>query len=50
MSKPKPLNNQVSSQKVAIVHDWLVGGGAERVVQALHQLYPDAPIYTRSEE
>ncbi|MBP9820851.1 glycosyltransferase [Candidatus Saccharibacteria bacterium] len=46
MSKPKPLNNQVSSQKVAIVHDWLVGGGAERVVQALHQLYPDAPIYT----
>ena len=32
--------------KVAIVHDWLVGGGAERVVYALHQLYPDAPIYT----
>lgn len=32
--------------RVAIVHDWLVGGGAERVVEALHQLYPDAPIYT----
>lgn len=32
--------------KVAIVHDWLVGGGAERVVQSLHQLYPEAPIYT----
>jgi glycosyltransferase involved in cell wall biosynthesis len=32
--------------KVAIVHDWLVGGGAERVVQELHKLYPDAPIYT----
>jgi len=32
--------------KVAIVHDWLIGGGAERVVQALHQMYPDAPIYT----
>jgi glycosyltransferase involved in cell wall biosynthesis len=32
--------------KVAIVHDWLVGGGAERVVAALHELYPDAPIYT----
>lgn len=32
--------------KVAIVHDWLVGGGAERVVYALHQMYPDAPIYT----
>lgn len=32
--------------KVAIVHDWLVGGGAERVVMALHEMYPDAPIYT----
>lgn len=32
--------------KVAIVHDWLIGGGAERVVHALHQMYPDAPIFT----
>lgn len=32
--------------KVAIVHDWLYGGGAERVVEELHNLYPDAPIYT----
>lgn len=32
--------------KVAIVHDWLVGGGAERVVQELHHMYPDAPIFT----
>jgi glycosyltransferase involved in cell wall biosynthesis len=32
--------------KVAIVHDWLVGGGAEVVVQNLHEMYPDAPIYT----
>ena len=32
--------------RVAIVHDWLVGGGAERVVLELHRLYPDAPIYT----
>jgi glycosyltransferase involved in cell wall biosynthesis len=32
--------------RVAIVHDWLVGGGAELVVEQLHQLYPDAPIYT----
>lgn len=32
--------------RVAIVHDWLVGGGAERVVEELHVLYPDAPIYT----
>lgn len=32
--------------KVALVHDWLIGGGAEKVVEALHELYPDAPIYT----
>ena len=32
--------------KVAIVHDWLVGGGAELVVEQLHTMYPDAPIYT----
>ena len=32
--------------RVAIVHDWLYGGGAERVIQQLHELYPDAPIYT----
>lgn len=32
--------------RIAIVHDWLYGGGAEQVVLALHQLYPEAPIYT----
>lgn len=33
--------------KVAIVCDWLTDiGGAERVVLALHELYPEAPIYT----
>jgi glycosyltransferase involved in cell wall biosynthesis len=32
--------------KVAIVHDWLIGGGAERVTYELHTMYPDAPIYT----
>jgi glycosyltransferase involved in cell wall biosynthesis len=31
--------------RVAIVHDWLYGGGAELVVEQLHILYPDAPIY-----
>lgn len=31
--------------RVAIVHDWLVGGGAELVVEQLHKMYPDAPIY-----
>jgi glycosyltransferase involved in cell wall biosynthesis len=33
--------------KVAIVHDYLnQAGGAERVVAAMHRLYPAAPIYT----
>jgi glycosyltransferase involved in cell wall biosynthesis len=32
--------------KVAIVHDWFVGGGAEKVVAEISKLFPDAPIYT----
>ncbi len=33
--------------KLAIVHDWIVTiGGAERVLQQLHRLWPTAPIYT----
>lgn len=43
----KPMDqSKPTSPKVAIVHDWLVGGGAERVVLELHHMYPDAPIYT----
>lgn len=33
--------------KIAIVADWLTNmGGAEKVVLALHEAFPDAPIYT----
>jgi glycosyltransferase involved in cell wall biosynthesis len=33
--------------KVALVHDYLNQmGGAERVVLALHEMFPDAPLYT----
>lgn len=33
--------------KLAIVHDWLNQiGGAELVLEVLHDLFPDAPIYT----
>jgi len=33
--------------KIAIVHDFLLKlGGAERVVKALSDMFPDAPIYT----
>ncbi len=38
---------ELSKLKVAIVHDWLVGlGGAERVVQSLLKLFPQADLYT----
>lgn len=33
--------------KVALVHDYLKEyGGAERVLEALHEMFPQAPIYT----
>lgn len=33
--------------KVAIVHDYLIDfGGAERVLLALHEIFPHAPVYT----
>ena len=40
MMEPQPM-------KVAIVHDYLTqSGGAERVVEAFHEIWPDAPIFT----
>jgi glycosyltransferase involved in cell wall biosynthesis len=37
----------VNPRRVAIVHDYLNQyGGAERVLEVLHELYPEAPIYT----
>ena len=36
-----------SRGQIAIAHDYLTQkGGAERVVLALHRMWPDAPIYT----
>jgi len=33
--------------KIALVHDYIKDyGGAERVLEELHKLFPDAPIYT----
>ena len=38
-----PLKNT----KIALVCDWLTNsGGAEKVILALHKLFPNAPIYT----
>lgn len=37
----------MSSLKIALVHDYLKEyGGAERVLQTLHEIWPKAPIYT----
>ena len=35
-------------RNVALVVDWLTEGfgGGERVIKAVHELFPDAPIYT----
>ncbi len=33
--------------RVALVHDWITGiGGSERVLLELHELFPEAPIFT----
>jgi len=33
--------------KIALIHDYLFGyGGAERVLETLHEMWPDAPVYT----
>jgi len=44
---PKPTTQPKQlPKKVAIVHDFLREyGGAERVVEALHELYPEAPLF-----
>jgi len=37
----------MATPKIVIVHDWLTNmGGAENVVLALHEAFPNAPIYT----
>jgi len=37
----------MSNSKIAIVADWLTNmGGAENVVLAMHEAFPDAPIFT----
>lgn len=37
----------MKDKKVAIVTDWLTTyGGAEKVVKTIHDIYPEAPIYT----
>ena len=40
------MTSQQPDKTVAIIADWIIGGGAERVVEQLHKIYPEAPIYT----
>jgi len=36
-----------SKPKIAIVHDFLIKlGGAEKVLEAIHEIFPEAPVYT----
>ncbi|GAC1642928.1 MAG: glycosyltransferase [Herpetosiphon sp.] len=40
-------SHAVTQQPVVLIHDYLNQyGGAERVLEALHDLYPTAPVYT----
>ncbi len=36
----------MSKLRVALAHDFIRHGGAERVLEQLHELWPQAPIYT----
>ena len=41
------LSSRAERPRVALIHDYLNQyGGAERVLEALHELYPEAPVYT----
>jgi glycosyltransferase involved in cell wall biosynthesis len=41
------MKSQDSDLRIALVTDWLTNiGGAEKVVRAIADLYPEAPIYT----
>lgn len=41
-----PTSRSVDAVRVAIVHDWMLLGGAEMVVAELLHMYPNAPLYT----
>jgi glycosyltransferase involved in cell wall biosynthesis len=46
-NNPNTTNKFRQDLKVALVHDFLNQyGGAERVLLALHEIFPEAPIYT----
>lgn len=52
MRQPRRLDgprgaSTIVRMKVALLHDWLTGfRGGERVLEALCEIFPDAPVYT----
>lgn len=41
------MTKGIKNLKIALVHDYLQWyGGAEKVLEALHEIWPDAPVYT----
>jgi len=41
------MTMDLQGKKVCIIADWLTNqGGAERVIVAMHRMFPEAPIYT----
>lgn len=41
------ISHDSATLRVALVHDYIKEyGGAERVLEALHEMYPEAPVYT----
>ncbi|HXF82745.1 MAG TPA: glycosyltransferase [bacterium] len=47
LAVPAPPQPDLTGTRAAFVHDWLVTlGGADRVLLVLHELLPQAPVYT----
>ena len=47
MNTQTQSSEETKERRIAIVHDFLLAfGGAERVLQSLVEMYPEAPIYT----
>lgn len=41
------MSNNLVNKRIVLVHDWILGvGGAEKTLKALHEIFPQAPIYT----
>ncbi|HLQ65453.1 MAG TPA: hypothetical protein VK201_12220, partial [bacterium] len=49
MTEPRPGDSagaRLQQLRVALIHDWLITlGGADRVLLALHDVFPQAPVF-----